>query len=470
MQKLGRRDTYTPRNTPHVPGNCDPVLNSSERARNSVPDLKTQSNSPDVALTAKGQAEHSKVCVVYVLNMYGKPLMTTTPRKCRILLRDKKAKVVKRTPFTIQLNYPCGGAVQPVKLGMDSGFNHIGLSAVSENKELFSAEIMLRTDMVKLNSERRSYRRTRRNRKTWYRKPRFLNRKKEQGWLAPSIRNKFESHIKAVNMVKSVLPVSEVSVEVAAFDIQKIKNPDINGREYQNGEQTGFWNVRECVLHRDKHKCQHCKGKREDPVLNVHHIKSRQTGGDRPDNLITLCETCHNLHHKGEIEVKTTKVKGFRAETFMSVVRWKLVNTLKDLFPELETGFTFGYITKSKRIKFGLGKSHVNDAFVIAGGVGSRCQEYLIKQVRKSNRKLFKGIRSHIKNTAPRFIKGYQRFDKVLWQGLECFIFGRRTTGYFDLRTLDGTKIHASAKVKDLRLLESAKTFLIQERPVSSLT
>ncbi|MCD6102874.1 MAG: HNH endonuclease, partial [Thermotogaceae bacterium] len=84
--------------------------------------------------------------------------------------------------------------------------------------------------------------------------------------------------------------------------------------------------------------------------------------------------------------------------------------------------------------------------------------------VRKCNRKLFKGARSHIRNTAKRYIKGFQRYDKVLWHGIECFIFGRRETGYFDLRKLDGTKIHASAKASELKLLERAKTFLIERR------
>ncbi|MBF0201070.1 MAG: hypothetical protein HQK66_07115 [Desulfamplus sp.] len=113
-------------------------------------------------------------------------------------------------------------------------------------------------------------------------------------------------------------------------------------------------------------------------------------------------------------------------------------------------------------------RSHINDAFVIAGGTTqTRTTPYLQKQVRKQNRKLFKGIRSHLKNTARRLIKGFQRYDKVLYQGAECFVFGRRSTGYFDLRKLDGTKIHASAKAKELKLLESAKTLLFEKHCVA---
>ena len=408
--------------------------------------------------------KEENLMLVFVLNKHGKPLMPCKPKKARLLLKDGKAKVIKKTPFTIQLLYGSTGHKQNINLGVDSGFNHVGLSAVSESKELYSAEVQLRTNMVKLNSERRMYRRTRRGRKARYRKPRFLNRKRPEGWLAPSIQHKFNSHIKLINRIKKFLPVSKIIVEVATFDVQKIKNPNIESKGYQQGEQLDFWNVREYVFHRDNHNCQACKGKSKDKTLNVHHIESRQVGGNRPDNLITLCETCHTNFHKGEIKLNLKKRNGFKAETFMSIVRWKLVNTLRDLGENIK--HTYGYITKNNRIINGIEKSHSSDAFVIAGGTNqNRSINYFIKQVRKNNRKLFKGIRSHIKNTAPRFIHNFQRYDKVLWKNQECFIFGRRKTGYFDLRKLDcKTKLHSSAKSKDLTLLERFNTLLTEIR------
>lgn len=402
--------------------------------------------------------------LVYIVSKHGNPLMPCSPRKARILLKQGKAKVVKRTPFTIQFIYGSSCYKQLITLGVDSGYSHIGLSAVGRKRELYSAEFSLRTDIVKLNSERRQYRRFRRYRKTWYRKPRFNNRKKPEGWLAPSIQNKLDAHIKVINQVKEILPVSHINIEVAAFDIQKIKKPDISGTDYQKGEQKGFWNTREYVLHRDNHTCQYCKGKSKDPVLEVHHIVSRQIGGDNPDNLITLCETCHEKVHKGEIKLKIKPTKEFKAETFMSMVRWKLVNRLRELGNVVNV--TYGYLTKSNRIALNIPKSHINDAFVIAGGDNQTRSnvQYFIKQVRKCNRKLFRGDRSHIKNTALRFIKGFQRYDKVLWKGVECFIFGRRSTGYFDIRKLNGTKVHSSAKAKECILIERAKTLLIERR------
>jgi hypothetical protein len=402
--------------------------------------------------------------LVYVLNKHGKPLMPCKPSKARKLLKGGKAKIVLRTPFTIQLLYGSSGYKQPVTLGVDSGYTHIGLSAVTAKREVYSSEIKLRDDIVKLNSERRQYRRFRRSRKTWYRQPRFLNRKKPEGWLPPSTQHKLNSYIKAIEQVKKILPVTYINIEVAAFDIQKIKNPGISGTDYQNGEQAGFWNVREYILYRDSHTCRACKGKSKDPVLEVHHIVSRQVGGNRPENLVTLCRFCHKKYHKGKLKLDFKPSRSFKAETFMSIVRWKMVNIFREAGDTVS--YTYGYLTKQRRIALGLPKSHIDDAFVIAGGNYQYRSKvyYFIQQVRKCNRKLFKGTRSHIRNTAERYIKGFQRYDKVLWHGIECFIFGRRKTGYFDLRKLDGTKIHASAKASELKLLERARTFLIERR------
>ena len=398
--------------------------------------------------------------LVYVLSIDGKPLIPCKAAKARKLLRKGLAKVIMRTPFTIQLAYATGEVRQDVKLGVDTGYKHVGLSAVSSDKELFRSEVELRTDIQKLLSEKRQYRRTRRNR-LWYRKARFLNRGIKAGWLAPSVEHRLNEHVKAVDFVKSILPVSEITVEAAVFDIQKIKNPDITGTDYQNGDQKDFWNVREYVLYRDGHKCQACNGKSKDKVLNVHHIESRQTGGDRPDNLITLCESCHKAYHKGKIELKVKKHKAFKAETIMSILRWKIVNKLRELGNAVS--ITYGYLTKSSRIALKLEKSHANDAFCIAGGSGQERTDnnYFIKYVRKCNRSLFKanllkGGKRKVNTIKQAF--GFHRFDKVLYGKIECFIYSLRSSGYFDLRLLTGEKINASVKYIKLRLIETFKT------------
>jgi len=398
--------------------------------------------------------------------MRGQPLMPTTPQKARTLLKQGKAKVISRTPFTIQLKYATGETVQPITLGVDAGSKKIGLSATTKMDELYSSEIILRTDIVGLLSARCQFRRARRSHTTRYRAPRFNNRRKPDGWLAPSIEQKINTHLKAIEQLYRILPISRIIVEVAAFDIQKIKNPTIGGIDYQQGEQLDFWNVREYVLFRDGHKCQHCKGKSKDKILNVHHIESRKAGGDAPNNLITLCKTCHNKHHKGELTVKVKRGQSFRDATFMGIMRWAFYNQLKAQYPNVS--LTYGYITKNTRIHNGLDKAHRIDARCISGNPNAIPLDcwYQQKAARRHNRQIHKATinkgGARILNQAPKYVFGFQLFDKVLFDGHECFIYGRRSRGYFDLRLLNGTKIHAGANYKRLRLLEMANTLLTE--------
>ena len=97
-------------------------------------------------------------------------------------------------------------------------------------------------------------------------------------------------------------------------------------------------------------------------MLNVHHLESRRTGGDSPGNLITLCETCHKALHRGEITLKAKRGQSFRAEAFMGIMRWEVLNRLKASHPELEVNNTYGYWTKHARIANGIAKSHCADS------------------------------------------------------------------------------------------------------------
>jgi N6-L-threonylcarbamoyladenine synthase len=411
--------------------------------------------------------------MVYVISKNGQPLMPTENHaKVRNLLKTKKAKVIKRCPFTIQLAYDSTNYTQPINLGIDAGSKRIGVSATTEDKVLYEADVELRNDVVKLLATRRENRRARRNHKTRYRKARFDNRRRGDGWIAPSIREKIDTHLTTIANVHKILPITKITVETAQFDIQKIKNPDIEGAGYQQGEQLGFWNVREYVLSRDGHKCQCCKGKSKDKILNVHHIESRKTGGDAPNNLITLCETCHTGYHKGTVKLPKTIRRGmsFRDATFMGIMRWAFYNKLKEIYPNVS--LTYGYITKNTRIKNNLPKDHYIDARCISGNpkAVSDGTVYYQKKVRCHNRRIHKntilkgGYRK--RNQAPYEVMGFRLYDKVKWKTQNCFIFGRRSTGYMDLRSLDGTKINTSVRYKNLRLLEMRKNTLIEIRKV----
>lgn len=406
---------------------------------------------------------------VYVINLKNEPLMPTIPSKARKLLKQNKAKVVNRTPFTIQLLYATGETKQDTVLGVDAGSKFVGLSVTTEKQELFSSELELRNDIVDLLSTRRQNRRTRRNRLR-YRKTRFLNRvkSKNKGWLAPSIEHKINTHLNIIAKLHKILPIRKIIVEVASFDIQKIKNPNIEGEEYQQGERLNFWNIREYVLFRDNHTCQHCKGKSKDKILNVHHIESRKTGGNSPNNLIVLCETCHNKHHNGEIELKLKRGKSFKDASFMGIMRWAFYNKLKELYSNVS--ITYGYITKNTRITNNLPKSHRIDAFCISGNVKAKrlTNWFYYKKVRCHNRQIhkaniLKGGKKKL-NQAKKYVFAYQLFDKVKYNKEECFIFGRRTSGSFDIRKLDGTKISAGISYKKLNLLEKRKNILIERR------
>ena len=308
--------------------------------------------------------------MIYVRSKDGKALMPSE-RGGRIgyLLRHGKAHVVSRVPFVVQLDYESTTYTQEVSLGIDAGSKHIGVSASSEKKEQLAAQVELRNDVVNLLSTRRELRRTRRNRKTRYRKVRFDNRKKKDGWLAPSIKQKVESHLKVIRLAHKLLPITKTTIEVAQFDAQKIKNPDIKGDEYQQGEQIGFWNVREYVLARDGHRCVHCKGKSKDPILNVHHLESRKTGGNSPSNLVTLCETCHKAYHRGEFDLKIKRGTVLRDAAVMNIMRWAVYERAKEEFGNVN--LTYGYITKHTRIENGIAKTHAADAFCIAKNVNA---------------------------------------------------------------------------------------------------
>ena len=345
--------------------------------------------------------------------------MPCSPAKARRLLKEKKAVVIRRTPFTIQLTIATGETKQPVTLGVDTGYKHVGFSASSTKAELYASEVELRQDITDLLSARLAL---------------------------------------------------KITVETAAFDTQLLKNPDIEGKSYQQGEQLGFWNVREYVLFRDNHVCQHCCGKSKDPVLNVHHLETRRTGGDSPNNLITLCQTCHKALHRGEIKLTKQRGQSFRAETFMGIMRWTVFNRLKAVHPEIEVHNTFGYLTKQMRIKHGFEKSHCADAYCIAGNLRAKRlgSYYFQKQTRRHNRQIHKlsilkgGVRK--RNQAPYEVKGFRLFDKVLCMGEEAFIFGRRSSGSFDVRKLDGRRLSAGISYKKLRLVERRQTYLTEIR------
>lgn len=327
---------------------------------------------------------------VFVKNMRGEALMPCSQRKARLLLKEEKAKIIGYKPFTIQLLQATGETVQKVHLGVDTGAKHIGIAATSGNKVLAKGEIELRDDIHKNMVSRSLLRKTRRRRKTRYRKARFLNRKRRDGWLPPTVQSKLDATFMWVDKFSRLLPNQILYIEVGKFDTQKMMNPDISNEEYQNGQCTGYYDVRYFVFARDNYTCQVCK--KRNKILNTHHIVYKTEGGtDRADNLITVCTDCHTPenHKVGGIlynwMIKHKKVKQYKEATFMSIVRKRTFEKYPNAI------ITYGSETSPYRKELGLEKTHYNDAIAISKirNVKENPNEWFyIKQFRKKKRSL----------------------------------------------------------------------------------
>lgn len=418
--------------------------------------------------------------MVYVLSKNGQSIMPTENyAKVRLLLKSGKAKVVRRTPFTIRLVGTNKTYTQAVTLGVDAGSKHVGLSATTEKKELLVAELRPRNDVVNLMSSRREMRSSRRNRKIRHRKARFDNRvhSKHKGWLAPSVEVKIWNHIQGIRFVSKLLPLMTIRVETAEFDLQRLKAMEAGnslpvGTDYQLGEMYDQYNVRQYVLFRDRYACRCCGAHntaKKSVKLHVHHLESRKTGGNAPDNLITLCEDCHKGYHIGKVQlpVKKRRRKSTRDAAFMGIMRKTLMQRLKTMFPAIHVCSTYGYITKYWRERKNIAKTHISDAFVVAKNFDAARLEKSLLMIpkRQHNRqihkcKINKGGKRKL-NQVPKYMFGYQLFDRIICKGQEGFVFGRRSKGGFNIRKLDGEIINPNIDYRKLKHIEFRKPVLI---------
>ena len=376
--------------------------------------------------------------LVYVLKQNGQPFMPTSRfGKVRRLLKEGKARVVRREPFTIRLLYePETDVVQECYCGVDTGSKHIGVAVVCNDKVIYQSQIELRNDIKKKMDRRRAFRRNRRYRKTRYRKQRFLNRRnsiKKDG-LPPSVKHKVQAHIDEIEFCKKILPILDENIilEVSQFDTHLMKNPSLMNEKvrhwgYQKGFNYGYSSRRSAILHRDNYTCQ-CCGKKN-CRLEVHHIKFRRDGGtDDEENLITLCADCHKGVHAGIVVLsKKPKKMNLKHAAHMSIIRSQLLK----IYPQAIE--TFGFITSENRNHLWLEKSHYIDACVIAsGGLEFKLSDvvYYKRRVSKGDYQLCKGIRGEIKIPVGK-IYGFRKFDKVRYLGQEYFIKGRASKGWF---------------------------------------
>ncbi len=420
--------------------------------------------------------------MVYVISQEGKSLMPTTNVIARLLLKENKAKCIKRTPFTIKLLYHTSNYTQELTLGVDTGSSNIGSAVVdSKSNVIYLSQIEIRNDISDTMKQRSKYRRNRRNRKTRYRKARWLNRansiKKDR--FSPTMTSKINSHLKEINFVKSILPITKIILETAIFDPHALKNPDILKKKwlYQKGINYGFANTKAYILTRDGYICQNCKGKTKDGKLEVHHIIFRKNGGsDEHDNLITLCKTCHDDLHDGKITLKGGKKKGqLKHATQMNSIRQQLLKVLPNAIE------TFGFITKEHRQIMNLPKEHYTDAVAIAsqGNTVNFVTNIVLnkKCVSDGDYQQSKGIRSE-QSIPTGKIQGFRKFDKVRYLGNEYFIKGRMSTGYAILMDIQGNKIDFNNAPKGMKTpkmgnmirINSRKSWIMESKPLQFIS
>lgn len=411
--------------------------------------------------------------MVYVLNKDGQPLMPTNRHgKVKHLLKSGKAKVVKRCPFTIRLLYESTNYTQKLTLGVDTGSGTIGTAVSKGNGDIvYMSEVIVRNNITDKMKQRAMYRRNRRYRKTRYRKARWLNRKNsiKSDRFSPTMISKTHSHVKEIEYIKSILPITEMVFETGQFDMYLMKNPSLANPKvrhwgYQKGTNYGFENTKARVLNRDNYICQCCKGKHKDSKLEVHHIVFRSQGGsDEESNLITLCHTCHKNLHSGKINpnFKGKKKGNLKYATQMNSIRKQLLK----LYPgAIET---FGYVTKANRLHLSVAKEHYYDACTIAtqgNAFNIKSNLYKKKCVSDGDFQKTKGIRSERPIVTDK-ICGFRKFDKVKYLGKEYFIKGRMSKGgYAVLMDIEGNKIDFSAMPRGLKTPKLSKCKRIAAR------
>ena len=416
--------------------------------------------------------------MVYVLSKDNKPLMPCTNVIARLLLKQGKAKVKRREPFTIKLTYETTSYTQELTLGVDTGSGTLGTAvSTDDGKIVYMSKVIVRNDITDKMTQRASYRRNRRNRKTRYRKARWLNRKNsiKKDRFSPTMISKLNSHIKEVEYIKSILPISTLVLETATFDCHLMKNPSLANEKvrhwgYQQGANYGFEDTKARVLNRDNYKCQICRGRHKDSKLEVHHIVFRsQRGSDDAENLITLCHACHRALHDRIIKVNLVgKAKGqLKYATQMNSIRCQLLRR----YPEAIE--TFGSVTKANRLMLkDIAKDHHLDACVIATEgkqpLFTTNIVYIKRSVSKGDYQQTKGVRSQQKIPTGK-INGFRKFDKVKYFGKEYFIQGRMSSGYAILMNNEGVKVDFSCmpkgfktpKLSNLKRISARNTVLV---------
>lgn len=311
---------------------------------------------------------------VFVLDSYYKPLNPVHPGWARLLLKQGKASVYLRFPFTILLKAVVEKPqVESLRIKIDPGSQTTGIAVVNDasGEVVFAANLEHRGKEIKKRIDaRRAVRRNRRARLMRYRKPKFQNRRRKSGWLPPSLESRVANILTWVNRLHRYCPITAISQELVKFDLQKMEFPEISGVEYQQGTLQGY-EVRQYLLEKWNRQCAYCS--KQNVPLQVEHIHPRAKGGtNRISNLCLSCEQCNLAKGIQDITVflkkKPDLLKRILAQaraplkdaTAVNATRWRLSQKLQATGLPLECGS--GGLTKFNRTMRCLPKDHWCDA------------------------------------------------------------------------------------------------------------
>jgi 5-methylcytosine-specific restriction endonuclease McrA len=403
---------------------------------------------------------------VLVLDQHKHPLDPCHPARARDLLKSGRAKVYKRYPFIIIMQDRSveDSTTHPHRIKLDPGSRISGIAILNDatGEVVFAAEIEHRGGQIKSSIDaRRNVRRSRRQRKTRYRKPRFSNRRRKNGWLAPSLQSRVENLLTWISRLKRYAPVEEISMEIVSFNTQLMQNPEISSIEYQQGELMGY-EVRQYILEKWGRECAYC-GKKGVP-LQIDHIHARSKGGtDRVSNLTLACHSCNQkkgnkdvrefLKNKPErlARVEQQAKTPLKDAAAVSSTRWELYHRLKHTGASVEVGS--GGLTKYNRTKRGLDKSHWGDAACVGSSTPLRLrvkdvEAIRIKAVGYSNRQMRRVDKYGFPRTGAKGKKqqyGYQTGDivkavvnKGKKKGVHIGKVAVRASGNFNIETRRG--------------------------------
>lgn len=411
--------------------------------------------------------------MVFVLDKHKKPIMPCSEKRARLLMERGRAVVHRMEPFTIRLKdrLVANSETEPLRLKLDPGSKTTGMAVMNESgRVVFLGELNHRKGIKMALESRRALRRTRRSRKTRYRKPRFLNRTRAKGWLPPSLEARVNQTLNAAAKLRNLLPITAISTEHVKFDTQLMENPEISGVEYQQGELLGY-EVREYLLEKWGRKCAYCGA--ENVPLEVEHIIPKIRGGsNRLSNLALACARCNQKKNSqtaeefGHPEIQAQARKPLKDAAMMNATRWRLFERLRETGLSVECGT--GARTKMQRIKHGLPKTHYYDACCVGASTPARIDVSTAcvavwttigrgkRQMCQTDRYGFP--RTHRARERKRY--GFQTGDIVhasVWKGKHVGSWrGRvtcRSSGYFDVRDSEN-RIICSPSHKNCRLVQ----------------